>query len=644
MSFGFTTLAEDLPCPTAGASSLWDLDTVTYEELRRNMAERVLGSQPDDAARRRQANLNSALNQFMRVCQIEPGSRVGYHLGERFPEHLRRFSEALAREGASPTRIRDCRSLLKRWFDLATSLREEARGGHLSFRNALSEALAASPLTLKEVARRIGVTTGTLRAWRRGVLPNSRSIPTLRRLELTLGFERDSLLRLIPTREVRRAICDAPTSQYRVRLRERAQDRYFMPLEDADARFREEWTAFLRYKTEMHTTLERQVRGVWRTRPADTVSRDKRKWYCMTESGRVAPTAIISFQRLRALIGYARRAAQSGTLSPNTAAPASLALFASPEIVLGYVNFLFERSGQKRHGGLTATVSLASSLVHPRTGYLSQNEQFAELLRVPVNQWKAHCEMAFLRFRTVEKSMSMNPEKSRDPWEPIRNLVASAVPIQPVLDGIARARRDLAALPAGSQAHALAVRDLLLISFMVSNPLRAQNFRAMTYRPDNTGNLYKAPDGSWRLQLPPEAFKNVAGAAKHRHYDTAVDPALTDLLEQWLFEEKPILDPDNGPLVFVSAANPREPWGRLDRAVRLFSQRYVEGSMGWGPHSLRHLVATTFLKKAPGQYQQVAMLLHDQLKTVLKHYAHLSPEDGLSSWRSLLGDIARGGK
>jgi hypothetical protein len=48
---------------------------------------------------------------------------------------------------------------------------------------------------------------------------------------------------------------------------------------------------------------------------------------------------------------------------------------------------------------------------------------------------------------------------------------------------------------------------------------------------------------------------------------------------------------------------------------------------GVGPHVIRHIVATDYLKRFPGAYQMVSFLLNDTLQTVLKEYGHLGTCD-----------------
>jgi integrase len=361
----------------------------------------------------------------------------------------------------------------------------------------------------------------------------------------------------------------------------------------------------------------------------------------VTSAGRAVPTAAKNWQLVRAVLGFVRRGVKDGLLDADAPTAASLAIFACPSVVLEYANFVAQRSNDTQHGGVLAIAQFAKSLVHPQTGYLTQKREFAAVLGIEPQAWPGICAKAFAAYRESVKRMQTVLEQSRNPWDPIKQFVALPVPIVPIVEGLREFERDIRLMPEGSVARAVAFRDLLLMRFLVSNPLRIQNFREMTYLSDNSGNLYRTADGKWRLRFDPSSFKNFAGAAKGKQYDTEVDESLAPLLDEWFADHKPLVDPHDGSRVFMSVRRPKEAWDRPEAAVRAVTRRYVKGCTGLGPHSLRHLVATTFLKLAPGQYQHVALLLHDELETVNKHYAHLRADDGLSRWKRELGKIAR---
>jgi integrase len=70
----------------------------------------------------------------------------------------------------------------------------------------------------------------------------------------------------------------------------------------------------------------------------------------------------------------------------------------------------------------------------------------------------------------------------------------------------------------------------------------------------------------------------------------------------------------------------------LGRVYRLITQKYLVGTSGFGPHAVRHLVASAWLKHQPRDYVTVASILHDKLETVLNEYAHIDVNDGLKRY------------
>ena len=80
--------------------------------------------------------------------------------------------------------------------------------------------------------------------------------------------------------------------------------------------------------------------------------------------------------------------------------------------------------------------------------------------------------------------------------------------------------------------------------------------------------------------------------------------------------------------LFVSKSSAK-PWGSLDRCFFNLTKRYIPGCLGFGPHTVRHLVATNWLSKHPNDFLTVAELLNDRLETVMSEYAHLKRDTSL---------------
>ena len=106
----------------------------------------------------------------------------------------------------------------------------------------------------------------------------------------------------------------------------------------------------------------------------------------------------------------------------------------------------------------------------------------------------------------------------------------------------------------GGVDEAIWARDLLLIRLITSNPLRAKNLKLLTYKPDNTGNLYKKDDGSWNIWIDKKAFKNVKGAAGDQDYDIPVTANVWPIIEEYINVYRPMLpDADKVSFVFLSS-------------------------------------------------------------------------------------------
>ena len=187
---------------------------------------------------------------------------------------------------------------------------------------------------------------------------------------------------------------------------------------------------------------------------------------------------------------------------------------------------------------------------------------------------------------------------------------------------------------------------VVLCRMLVANPLRIGQYAAMTFRTDGTGNLVRVAPGCYRLRFQPADFKNEKGAA-NSDYDVEVDPSVSSWIDRYLLESRPhLIGAGSTDRFFLPAvAGPRKPkpflkaeglheelgfiGEGLASRVKLLTGIYIGGCPGFGPHSFRHIIATDHLRRHPGDYLTVAVLLHDKLETVLKSYGHLKVADGL---------------
>ena len=83
----------------------------------------------------------------------------------------------------------------------------------------------------------------------------------------------------------------------------------------------------------------------------------------------------------------------------------------------------------------------------------------------------------------------------------------------------------------------------------------------------------------------------------------------------------------------------------LEQAFRDATRRFLNGCKGFGPHAVRHLVATDYIKNREGGWQTAADVLHDTVEVVRRAYAFLRAEDGHKFYKIYLSamraDLAR---
>ena len=606
---------------------------MNYNELRSLMSSKVVNDDSPNS-RQRFANLSAALTSFQRHAGVSNANRVGPELRRDFAEHLQRYTRALQSAGSSRTRIRDQRSLVRRWHELAVEATEREHIASLKtpLQREIESHLKRLKISRWRLAQRCAVSKQSLAHWLRGGHPNIRSKAALERLEREIGLEPGSLVKLIPGTGQKAA----PRIEFREHLSARARDPYYLPAKNIPESFRSEWMSFLAYKTTCIPFLERQTKGVWRLRPVKDLPHDCRVWWAQPDSGVVATTALLAFARVRAFIGALHRIEGKG-LTPT------LAYYADSRRFDRYLDFALSRSRNVVHGGIVGHLQFALSLIHPETGYLTQHPEFASILGVPPEQWKDHCAKCFAHMKKRRKGLERVAKPSRDVWAPLQPLLGHHYPLLPFLDGLASYRKSIDQMLPRSVGWAVAIRNYALLTMLAANPLRAQNYTMMTVSEDQRGHLRRSPSGEWRLVFQPEEFKNLDGAAKDRVYDVAVANWAIPALELWLHEARPVLLRGDSNLVFVSSHHDVQgtPWSTLDRAVFSTVRRLLPETSGFGPHSLRHLVATTWLRARPGAYRQVAELLHDRLDTVLKHYGHLDVARGNAEYAQAIEGLYR---
>ena len=440
-----------------------------------------------------------------------------------------------------------------------------------------------------------------------------------------------------------KSVENAPTKKirYRERLSKASKDAF--RLKQISACLAQEWSAFVIHKTEKLPELRRHSKGVWVTTDLITERETERNKYCFSK-GKYVPTANIVWGHVTSYLGWLNRTRELGGEGLATHDVQTLGWFSNKRMAHRYMKWMIERAEDKVHSGVLDFAKTVAALNHPQHGYLTQMPEFQERLPEAYRPqlWKDACQEAYTWAAEMKKNLLADGiEHSRDPMEPIKSVLELDDPLEAVADMTARMKSSRPTT--GGTEEAIWARDLLLVKLMASNPLRAKNMKLLTYRADNTGNLYRRPDGSWFIRIDKRAFKNAKGAAKDREYDMPVNNVVWGDIERYLKAYRPMLpDADKVDYVFLSSSDEKHggyvgAWKSLDRRISYLTRRYLWDCPGIGAHAFRYIIGTAILKKAPGAWDSAAAVLHDEVETVKAHYAHLRSCDGGTFAHNLLG-------
>lgn len=171
----------------------------------------------------------------------------------------------------------------------------------------------------------------------------------------------------------------------------------------------------------------------------------------------------------------------------------------------------------------------------------------------------------------------------------------------------------------------------------MSNPLRCKNIVTMTYKSDNSGNVYQSSNGRWRVRISGGGFKNrsrVGGQV----YDVPVASWLEPMLSDYVKYFRPVLIKEKtADYLFLTCFGNR--LDTLSNQVSRITKRFIPGCPGFRPHAFRHLVATDWLMKHPNDFLTVAELLNDTIEVVMKNYAHLKKDIAFNRYEAYVQNI-----
>lgn len=348
----------------------------------------------------------------------------------------------------------------------------------------------------------------------------------------------------------------------------------------------------------------------------------------------------------------------------------SLALFTDAVLVNEMIKFTRGRSFGNSHNTATEEfLSLCAQLTRPEEGFLWQFPQYGRQLDPPIlteEGWREKCREAHKRITNLTRSIRTN-RNEQERFNQTRDTIVEVIlplimgrehPISVLLDIAEGLRYDFRR--AGTfDDKALLFRNMILVKLVSSNPMRAGNIAGMRYKVGVMGtknaptNLYKMPDGSYRLKYEVGELKN--GATRGR-YDLPVNEEYTEDLDRYFRDWRPrlvgaaecdyVFRPSVETLPSLLAGNPKAA-GRpmhksgLSDVMRCASQQYIHNCAGFRLHSARHFVATEYIKFYPGGYEVAATALHDSIEVVKKAYSWVSPDDIIILWNKHLTAVLR---
>ena len=611
---------------------------VPYNDLVSKLKQSFsIDETPSKSAIQQYRNHMSALNSYLAYWGKTLDSPVGGELTRDFESKLRCYLEDL---DVAPRTLQDRGRLLRslrKLFQATTQTRPASAGKQVKLREMLRLRIAETGLPPKTLAKQAGVDPTTLWRWLRGATPREDTMCALRRLEVRLELPRNALVQLIEKRSrTAKEIPPGSIPAHREHMASRPKHNLTLPESALNDGFLREWEMLFDYKTTSFPMLERQPRGHWRLIPASastTVSALARR------GDMVSPGADIFLSKFRLFLGVIiNLPLENGGLPQEEPSGQTLAWCAHPKALECFLSWMTARSNGVLHNGQKVFAGIVASLVRPNTGFLWQQPALfrsrlpSKLRPLDDNAWQEMCRKShkFLR-EYIRKSTGV----SRSPVEPIADLLSQPKPLQLVREAIAKINEDAAASTPGSLTEARHRRNALVLALLLSNPLRARTLVSLTWLANGQGTLRGNPAEGWRIQLQGLHLKT-GDSQRGRTYNVKVADWVKPMLDEYIEEHREtLLQGKSSPYLLVGDEEGGI-WEGLGATVRKLTRRYIPGSPGFGPHAIRHLVATDWLRKHPDDYLTVAELLGDAPATVLAHYAHLRRDDSFARYEAYL--------
>ena len=621
----------------------------TYSELIEKHKTRLLEESNANSHPQIVRNHLTALRGLLRSIKKNETTTIGSEFTTGFAQCVK---DHLASATLSERSKSDRKSLLTAWKSTYEQMKDTpdsiVRGRErrtaegftpeqTPFEKGLKSALKAAKLTPKTAARLAKVSTSALGRWSRGALPNGRSANTLEKVDFVLDLAPGTLTSLL--RETHGVQAQTHANTYRERIRHTQKLSYALKAKDISPQLLTEWRKLFEHKTKIYNKgLLRQVGGRWSMADVHTAARSATP--INSTGNMVAASADLVWSHVSRFLGFIRLPENITGFSFFPGATDSLAWLAVPEVVEAYLEFQTERAGGLKHGGHRVFCSQIAALTNPAHGYLVQSPDLVAMLPAAVIQNRPWNELCGETFRMASAWKADSDDVSRAPEAPLQFFLTQEFPLAPIFAAMRKRRAQASNASGGSVAEAIARRDEVLIGFLIANPLRAKNVKALSYKADNTGNVYQTHTGDWRIRIPGRQFKNQKRVGKTL-YDVPVARWLSKIIDDYVrhFRNRLIADADDSGYFFVSSHGGGI-FKSLNNHIYALTKALIPQCGGISPHAFRHLVATDWLMTHPNDFLTVAELLNDTLAVVLKDYVHLKKDVAFSRYETHIEKFA----
>ena len=419
---------------------------------------------------------------------------VGSELDIGFDNSAFAWQEQMTRQGLAKRTIQDRLEFLLQWRELVVKIASNSELPN-DFKGALNEAIERRGVTNLYLSKETGIATMTLKFWREGThQPTRNTEQNIKKLEAALRLPASTLAQrlgyTIKRHQVTRAAKEQrnqPT-QYGERLRRQRKREYRLNYLIAPPEsIRAEWQLLLVHKT--NPFRERaSPREIWRCKPIEMIGH-KPDWSELY-AGQAVPAANAAWTYISRYLSWLALEPKHGGKGLPIDRIGTLAWLLNDALMLQFLAWMQRRSDNKIHRGIAQVLHCAASLLRPGTGWLWLNPQlalaFAEQDRPfgfnPKNMapealataWQSRCRTVWEQYEKQSKTITTSKAcvKSRDPQEPIADILALPQPLSAVTAMLATLKQN-PPWCVGTKRHAVWLRDVLLLSWLIAKQIRA---------------------------------------------------------------------------------------------------------------------------------------------------------------------------